>query len=101
MDELPNNLRRLLGLHALPARHFTALVPISSQAVSEVMGGKRQPSLNTVQLIATFFEIPLDRLLNTPFEDLLAVEIADTGRYQRVEAKIPDAARSRSWHSNQ
>lgn len=100
MNELGNNLKRLLGLHALPARGFASLVPISSQAVSEIMGGKRGASLSTAQSIAAFFEIPLDRLLNTPFTELLPAEIADTERYDGVEAKITEEARVRSFRSN-
>ena len=101
MNELANNLRRLLGLHALPARGFAGLVPLSSQAVSEIMGSKRGASLNTAQTIAAFFEIPLERLLNAPFRELLPSEVADAGRYDRVEAKIPEEARSHSRRSAQ
>lgn len=100
MNELGNNLKRLMGLHALPARGFASLVPISSQAVSEIMGGKRGASLSTAQTIAAFFEIPLDRLLNAPFRELLPLEIADRERFDRVEGKITEEARARSFRSN-
>jgi hypothetical protein len=74
-------------------------VPLSSQAVSEITNGRRGASLTTAQTIASFFEIPLERLLSAPFTDLLDKEVADVGRYERVEAKIPEEAKWRSAHA--
>ena len=85
---LGDNLRRLMGLHALSARHLSALIGLSSQALSELMSGKRNPSLSTVHVLGHFFEIPLQRLLETPFDELLGQEIADRERFARVEARI-------------
>ena len=95
---LGDNLRRLLGLHALPATHLSRLIRVSPQSLSVLMSGKRNASLSTVRVLAQFFEIPVERLLETPFRDLLITELADTDRFDRVEAKIPDEARSRQWH---
>jgi transcriptional regulator with XRE-family HTH domain len=92
MDALADNFRRLMGLHALrissqEADSATILLGLSSQLLSELQSGRRQPSLKTVQRIASFFEITMDRLLEAPFEDLLANELSDPERYRRVEEK--------------
>lgn len=88
MDELANNLRRLLGLHAMRATRDSRLIDgLSPQALSELQSGTRNPSLETVRKLATFFEIPIDRLLNASFEELLTTELADPERFRRVEAK--------------
>ena len=69
---------------------------LSPQALSELQSGTRNPSLETVQKLATFFEIPIDRLLNASFEELLTAELADADRYQSVEMKIrPPKRKSR------
>jgi transcriptional regulator with XRE-family HTH domain len=92
MDHLADNLRRLIGLHALKVSTqnqtgAAALIGVSAQALSELQSGTRQPSLRTVQRIAAFFEIPMDRIIEAPFEELLAHELTDPERFQRVEAK--------------
>jgi transcriptional regulator with XRE-family HTH domain len=87
-------------MHALPARHFARLVNLSSQSISELMGGHRSPSLNTLTLLSEFFEISSDRFRTATFAELLADELADLNRFHRVEDKIPDEARARAWHSN-
>jgi transcriptional regulator with XRE-family HTH domain len=68
---------------------------LSPQALSELQTGTRKPSLETVQKLATFFEVPIDRLLNTPFDELLDADLADGDRYWRVEEKIRPRSRSR------
>jgi len=101
MEALADNLRRLIGMHALRVSSHdssvgaASLVGISAQALSELQSGKRSPSLATAQAIANFFEVPLDRLLNAAFSDLLAHELADPDRYQRVEKKIKTGATGR------
>lgn len=96
MDAFADNLRRLLGLHGLSASRAKGLVGLSGQALSELMGGKRNASLHSASRLSAFFEIPMERLLNSPFEDLLAEELSDRERYRRVEAKIPPEARDRT-----
>src|SRR4051812_12306298 len=85
---LADNLRRLLGLHAMRATRDSRLVEgLSPQALSELQAGTRDPSLATVEKLARFFEIPLTRLLHAPFDELLAAELADAERFRRVEEK--------------
>jgi transcriptional regulator with XRE-family HTH domain len=89
VDELGNNLKRLLGLHDLTARQASMNLHITQQAISELQSGKRtSPRYRTIHSIGEFFEIPSDRLTVTPFADLLAAELSDAERYRRVEAKI-------------
>jgi transcriptional regulator with XRE-family HTH domain len=71
-----------------------SLLGISAQALSELQSGRRSPSLTTAHAIALFFEVPLDRLLEADFSDLLSHELADPDRYQRVENKIAGGRRS-------
>lgn len=88
--QLGNNVRRLLGLHGLRATRDSRMMGgLSPQLLSELQSGSRKrPSLSTVTAISEFFEISRDRLLDATFEQLLGTEVADEGRYERVEAKI-------------
>jgi transcriptional regulator with XRE-family HTH domain len=88
MSGFARNFNHLLGLHLLTATLAKEHLELSAQAISELKAGKRQPSLRTLQKISAFFEIPIDRLLDADFEDLLANELADRERFRRVEAKI-------------
>src|SRR4051794_12219671 len=88
---LGDNLRRLLGMHLLPASKATVFLGISPQAVSELQSGKRTPRLRTLRTIAEFFELPMERLLTSPFDDLLEHELADAERFRRVQQKIDHA----------
>jgi transcriptional regulator with XRE-family HTH domain len=100
MEQLGDNLKRLLGLHDLTARDASANLKISQQAISELQSGKRtSPRYRTMQTIAEFFEVPSDRLASSPFEELLAMELADPERYRRVEAKIKRPSSSATRHS--
>jgi transcriptional regulator with XRE-family HTH domain len=93
MSELPNNLRRLLGLHALTAARASQLVGVSQQALSELQLGKREsPRRQTVERLATFFEVTRWKLEDMPFEQLLADELNNPERYLKVEEKIEGAA---------
>jgi len=89
MSELPNNLRRLLGMHALTAAKASGLLGISQQALSELQLGKREsPRASTVKRLGEFFEVPYWKLQDTPFDELLAEELASPERFNAVEAKI-------------
>jgi transcriptional regulator with XRE-family HTH domain len=93
MSELPNNLRHLLGLHDLTASKASALLGLSQQALSELQAGRREnPRRQTVQKLATFFEVTGWKLEGMPFDQLLADELSDQERYLKVEAKIPRTA---------
>jgi transcriptional regulator with XRE-family HTH domain len=93
MSELPNNLRRLLGLHALTAARASDLIGLSQQALSELQAGRREnPRRQTVEKLATFFEIQPGRLEYMSFDQLLGDELGDPVRYLKVEAKISGLA---------
>ena len=68
---------------------------LSPQALSELQSGTRTPSLDTVEKLSTFFEIPIDRLLKASFAELLSAELADQERFEHVEAKIRKRVRTR------
>jgi transcriptional regulator with XRE-family HTH domain len=82
------NLRRLLGLHDLRGREAARLIGVSPQSLSEWMRGHRQPNLQMLLRVSSFLEITGERLLQAPFRDLLARELSDASRFDRVEAKI-------------
>ena len=90
-DGLPrftDNFVRLLGLHRL-SQHFTAqLLEVSEATMSAWMNGKSQPSLGKAIGIADLFQVSTDRLMGAEFTDLLANELADPDRFERVEARI-------------
>ncbi len=83
-----DNFVRLLGLHAL-TQHFTAqLLGVSEATMSSWMNGKSTPSLAKAIDIADLFQISTDRLMGAEFSDLLAKELADPDRFDRVEKRI-------------
>jgi transcriptional regulator with XRE-family HTH domain len=84
------NLRRLLGLHDLRGREAARLIGVSPQSLSEWMRGRRRPNLQMLLRVSSFLEIGSDRLLQQPFVELLATEVADRRRFGRVEAKIAE-----------
>jgi transcriptional regulator with XRE-family HTH domain len=90
MDGFGENLRRLLGLHGLSGREAASLIGVSPQSLSEWVRGRRRPNLQMLLRVASFAEIPTDRLLHAEFGDLLEHELKDRGRFERVEAKIAD-----------
>lgn len=87
MDTLGNNVRRLIGLHGLTAMQAASLIGLSAQAMSE-LSKRKNPRKDTVEKIANFFDIGYNRLWDQPFEELLIDEIADVGRFKRVERHI-------------
>lgn len=83
-----DNFVRLLGLHGL-TQHFTAdLLGVSEATVSGWMNGKSTPSLTKAIAIAELFQLSTDRLMGAKFIDLMTTELADTDRFERVEARI-------------
>ena len=88
MGTFGENLRRLLGLHDLRAREAARMIGVSPQSLSEWMRGHRQPNLQMLLRVSSFLDINGDRLVRAPFRELLAREIADPRRFDRVEAKI-------------
>jgi transcriptional regulator with XRE-family HTH domain len=83
-----DNFVRLLGLHAL-SQNFTAeLLSVSEATISGWMNGKSTPSLTKAIAVADLFQISTDRLMGARFSELLAVELADPERFERVEERI-------------
>ncbi len=83
-----DNFVRLLGLHGL-SQHFTAeLLGVSEATMSAWMNGKATPSLAKAIDIAELFQISTDRLMGAEFSQLLATELADPERFERVEKRI-------------
>jgi len=70
-------------------QHFTAqLLGVSDATMSSWMNGKSTPSLAKAIDIADLFQISTDRLMGAEFPDLLAHELADPDRFDRVEKRI-------------
>ena len=83
-----DNFVRLLGVHAL-TQHFTAqLLGVSEATMSSWMNGKSTPSLAKAIDIADLFQISTDRLMGAEFSDLLASELAEAERFDKVEKRI-------------
>ena len=83
-----DNFICLLGLHGL-SQHFTSqLLGVSEATMSAWMNGKSNPSLPKAIDIAELFQISTDRLMGAEFKDLLANELADPERFERVEKRI-------------
>ena len=77
-----------VGLHGL-TQHFTAqLLGVSEATMSSWMNGKSTPSLAKAIAIAELFQISTDRLMGAAFSALLADELADPERYDKVEKRI-------------
>src|SRR5438105_10189502 len=91
MEEFSNNLKRLLGLHALTARETSELLGISPSTIAKWGTGLRKPSFNIALDVGTFFGVPADRLATAEFSDLLQHELADPERFEAVETRIHHA----------
>jgi transcriptional regulator with XRE-family HTH domain len=89
-----DNLERLLGLHAFPAKYAARALGLSQSAFSTWQSGRRQPSFDTAMRIGDFFEIEPRRLARASFASLLANELADAERFERVEQRIRQARRA-------
>jgi transcriptional regulator with XRE-family HTH domain len=96
MDDRPfaDNLERLLGLHAFPAKYAARALGLSQSAFSTWQSGRRQPSFDTAMRIGEFFEIEASRLARASFASLLANELSDAERFERVEQRIRQARRA-------
>ncbi len=91
MNRFPDNLNRLLGLHALSAREAAEMLDLSHSTFAKWGSGLRQPSFSMALRLAEFFGVPTDRLATAEFEDLLQHELADPERFGAVEARIREA----------
>jgi transcriptional regulator with XRE-family HTH domain len=83
-----DNFVRLLGLHGL-TQHYTAqLLGVSEATMSVWVNGKATPSLSKAIAIAELFQVSTDRLMGAEFADLLAHELSDRERFDKVEERI-------------
>ncbi len=88
LPRFTDNFIRLLGLHGL-SQNFTAqLLGVSEASMSAWMNARSTPSLAKAIGIAELFQLSTDRLMGAEFADLLAHELADPERFERVEARI-------------
>lgn len=85
---LGDTLPRLLGLHNLSGAKLAAHLGVSTQYVWMLMNGERVPTDARLHKIARLFGIDADRLIDTPFEELLQAEAADPVRYRETENRI-------------
>jgi len=88
LSRFNDNFVRLLGLHAL-TQHFAAqLLGVSEATISSWMNGKSTPSLSKAIAIAELFQISTDKLMGAEFHELLATELSERERFERVEERI-------------
>ena len=88
LRQFKDNLGRLLGLHSLSQTALAELLPTSAATVSTWLSGRSFPNLNRALLLSELFEISTERLINAQFTDLLANELTDPERFERVETRI-------------
>ena len=84
--DFARNLRALAGLHDLTGTDLAAILGLSRPAVSDLMRGRRQPSLPTLLMIREIFGIGSD-LASDPLEELLPT-FADPERFRAAENEI-------------
>lgn len=87
-NRFADNFIRLLGLHGLTQNFTAELLGVSEATVSGWMNEKSTPSLAKAIAIADLFQVSTDRLMAAKFSDLLAKELSDADRFDRVEARI-------------
>jgi transcriptional regulator with XRE-family HTH domain len=83
-----DNFVRLLGLHGLTQNSTAQLLGVSAATMSSWMNGNSTPSLPKAIDIAELFGVSTDRLMGAEFSDLLANELSDPDRYDKVENRI-------------
>lgn len=83
-------LPRLMGLHNLSGTRAALLLDMSPQHLALLMNGKRNPTYERLRAIGDLFGIQTDRLVDTPFEDILEHEIADPQRFRDTEQRIQE-----------
>lgn len=90
MENFPDNLSRVLGMHRLTAREGAELTGMSQAAFYAYLAGARRPGLTTALGLAEFFELPPQTFVTGSFEELLP-RLADADRFRSVEAKLDRA----------
>ena len=95
------NLRALSGLHGLTGTALADVLGISRPAASDLLTGKRQPSLPTLLAIREVFGIGSD-LVSEPLIDLLPA-FADRDRFtatvQQLAKRPGDVQRQRQFQA--
>ncbi|MDH4103362.1 MAG: helix-turn-helix domain-containing protein [Thermoleophilia bacterium] len=69
-------------------RRLAGLLGVSEATMSSWMNGKSTPSLAKAIDIAGLFQISTDRLMGAEFADLLANELANPERFEKVETRV-------------
>ena len=87
-DNFARNMKALLGAHGLTGKDASALTGISPNTISGWLTGQRDPSLSSMEKIATFFEVDAFKLLGQFTGSFLWEEVADIERWTRVEEKV-------------
>jgi transcriptional regulator with XRE-family HTH domain len=88
LSRFNDNFIRLLGLHGLSQHAAAQLLGVSDATMSSWMRGKSTPSLSKAITIAEFFQISTDKLMGAEFHELLATELSERERYEKVEERI-------------
>ena len=87
-ENFRRTLPRLLGMFNLSGMRAAKLLDISSQHMSFLMRGARNPTLKRLRDIGSLFDIDPIRLVDCPFEELLQNELSDPKRYRETEERI-------------
>jgi transcriptional regulator with XRE-family HTH domain len=86
VSKFGDTLQRLGGLHGLNSRQTAQLLGLSEQAVSELIRGKREPSMDTAKRVKNVFMVdPL--AMHEGIESILP-SICDQERFVKVEKYI-------------
>ncbi len=93
VEHFADNLARVLALHKLTAKDAAPLLGISQSALTKWKEGSRSPSFKTLVKIGDFLGLSADRLARADFADLLAHELADPERFERVEREIAERSK--------
>jgi transcriptional regulator with XRE-family HTH domain len=87
-SQLPfaRNLRALAGLHDLNGTEMAAVLGLSRPAVSDLMTGKRQPSLPTLLRLREVFGVGSE-MASDPL-DVMLPQLADPERYRATLERL-------------
>jgi transcriptional regulator with XRE-family HTH domain len=97
---LSYTLPRLMGMHNLSGTAAAKLLGMSAQHMWMLLNGRRRPTYERLRAIGDLFGIHHDRLVDTPFEDLLP-ELADPQRFRNTEHRITELEQQLSQAKHQ
>ncbi|OOB77415.1 MAG: hypothetical protein BEN18_10210 [Epulopiscium sp. Nuni2H_MBin001] len=75
MSNFSRNLNRLLKENNLTQKQLASRTDLTGAIISKYMSGKSEPSANSLQKIANCLNVPMEALLSTPMDGLLASNI--------------------------